>query len=191
MTSVSRSSSPASPIYHQQEDNFCPLEQMLCYVNLRALSALCCQNESPPINLRRKVSSQLALIHESPRDHPKESSSQDPQDDSRPTQRSVASSDGAYIKIVLAVLITTLPFLLTVTVLLYLVLSRRVEFGLLSGPELRLSSDVDDPKAYLVNFEATHLATLASWADNVASLISGFYHDIMFLPPGQYSKEGS
>ena len=58
-------------------------------------------------------------------------------------ERSVAGNNGAYIKIGLIVLITTIPFVLIVTGLIYLVLSRRVGLGVCSGPEERLPSDYD------------------------------------------------
>lgn len=73
-----------------------------------------------------------------------------------------------------AVVMTTLPFIAILGVLLYLVFSRRLERGTSSLPELSLPGDNDDPGAYFVDFNATHLTTLASWASTIAGLSPGF-----------------
>jgi len=74
----------------------------------------------------------------------------------------------------LAAFLTTVPFLLVVGVLLHLIFANRVERRTSTSPNLRLPSDTDDADAYLVNFSATQLTTLASWASNIATLVPGF-----------------
>ncbi|KAL8991077.1 MAG: hypothetical protein Q9169_007953 [Polycauliona sp. 2 TL-2023] len=73
-----------------------------------------------------------------------------------------------------AVLTTTVPFIAILGVLLYLVFSRRLETNGLQLPELKLPDDDGDSAAYYVDFSATKLTTLVSWASTVAGLAPGF-----------------
>lgn len=79
-----------------------------------------------------------------------------------------------YQNIILAVIVTTLPFLVIIGVLLGLILVHRVERGISISPTLQLPDDKPNSNVYLTHFSATQLTTLASWASNVATLVPGF-----------------
>ena len=81
--------------------------------------------------------------------------------------------DRTTISSVLAAFFATVPFIAIVGVLLYLINANRVGREKLSLPDLHLPTDTSDSDAFLVNFSATQLTTLASWASNVATLVPG------------------
>jgi len=79
---------------------------------------------------------------------------------------------GPYNNIALAIIIITVPFLVFVGLLFYLVFKFRVQRGHLSSG-LQLPSDVDNDSVYFVDYSATRLTTIASWASNVATILPG------------------
>lgn len=92
------------------------------------------------------------------------------------------------------VVIATVPYLIIIGVLLYLVFSHRVIPQTVSSPDLGLSSGSEDAHVYLVDFGAAKLATLASWASNVAVILPPFIMAISSYRIAnmlaQYSEDG-
>ena len=89
----------------------------------------------------------------------------------------------AYTEIVLACLVISIPMLVLSAGLLGIIYAFRVV-----QPEADLSypgpSDgVDiDPSAYLVNYSATRLITIASWSSSIAPLLPGFVMILISFP---------
>lgn len=81
--------------------------------------------------------------------------------------------NGAYNNIALAIIVITVPFLAFVGLLVYLVFNFRVQRGDLSA-NLQLPGDAEDRNVYFVDYSATKLTTIASWASNIATILPGF-----------------
>lgn len=73
--------------------------------------------------------------------------------------------------IALPVFITILPFLVIVGTLLFLVFNYQVEP---LSQDLQLLDDNYDVNAYLVNFNASKLLALASWASSLATMLPAY-----------------
>ena len=82
--------------------------------------------------------------------------------------------DQTTLSSVLAAFFVTVPFIAIVGILLYLINANRVGQEKLGLPDLHLPTDTSDSSAFLVDFSATQLTTLASWASNVATIVPGF-----------------
>ena len=89
----------------------------------------------------------------------------------------------AYTDIVLACLIICIPMLVLSAGLLGIIYAYRViqtESDLLFSES---SNGIDiDPSAYLVNYSATRLITIASWTSSVAPLLPGFVMTLLSFP---------
>lgn len=84
------------------------------------------------------------------------------------------NADQLLTGIIFPVIIITLPFLFIVASLLGIILAHRVERSAPVSSPLRLTSDADDTDAYYVDWSATQLSTLTSWASNIATVLPGF-----------------
>lgn len=95
--------------------------------------------------------------------------------------------DGAFTKIAIAGIATTVPFLVCVVAMMTIIFRYQVGKTVsrlnFSGqpapadtPRIRPSNftDVDDPSVYLVDYSATRLATVASWTSTIAAVMPGF-----------------
>ena len=116
---------------------------------------------------RHKPEVELSLMETSSKPEDTDKQSLKPQLSRRP------GFNGAVNNIALAIIVITVPFLVFIGLLLYLVFKFRVRRGDLS-PNLQLLSDADDTNVYFVNYSATRLTTIASWASNVATILPGF-----------------
>jgi len=115
----------------------------------------------------RKPEVELSLMETSLKQGDEDKQSLKPQLSRRP------GFNGAVNNIALAIIVITVPFLVFVGLLLYLVFKFRVQRGDLL-PNLQLPSDSDDTNVYFVDYSATRLTTIASWASNVATILPGF-----------------
>ena len=89
----------------------------------------------------------------------------------------------AYTDIVLACLVISIPMLVLSAGLLGIIYAFRV---VQPGADLSYpgpSDGVDiDPSAYLVNYSATRLITIASWTSSIAPLLPGFVMILISFP---------
>ena len=96
-----------------------------------------------------------------------------PQDQQKNKIKRKKYYSGTYNSILIAVITTVVPLLALSGVLLYLVFHYRVEQSLSISSNLKLSSDIEDPDAYYIDFSATKLTTIASWMSSIATLLPG------------------
>ena len=129
---------PASPLHHQPEDKILSIGADARYLYrssrtfVSSLHTLCCIPKNALTNLREE--SLFPFRDDGRINHPEIISHNLSLRVPRMKECSVASNNGAYIKIGLIVFISPLPSVLVVTVLFHLVLSRRVELGVCSEP---------------------------------------------------------
>lgn len=84
------------------------------------------------------------------------------------------NTDQLLTGIINPVIIIKLPFLVIVAALLGIILGHRVDRSAPLSSNLRLLGDADDANAYYVDWSATQLSTLTSWASNIATVLPGF-----------------
>lgn len=76
-------------------------------------------------------------------------------------------------ELAVTMMVTTAPFLVFVGILLHLVLDYQVAGNDPALPNLQLPGDEIEYGVYLVNYSATKLTTIASWASNIAAVLPG------------------
>ena len=93
----------------------------------------------------------------------------------------------AYTEIVLACLVISVPMLVLSVGLLGIIYAFRVVQPEADLPYPGPSDGVDiDPSAYLVNYSATRLITIASWTSSVAPLLPGFVMTLISFPAARH-----
>ncbi len=81
--------------------------------------------------------------------------------------------DGTLRILSVAVSVLVLPLSFILAILLYIEVAYRVNGRTTSASSIPFQLDQNHPSAFLVNFSATRLTTLASWASNIATLLPG------------------
>ena len=106
--------------------------------------------------------------------------------DSGPAPNSPAipnKNSRAYRDIALACLIISFPMVVLTAALLGLIYKHQIKQTSDSPAALQLSNAVEnDASAYLVDFSATRLITIASWTSSVAPLLPGFVMILLSFP---------
>lgn len=92
----------------------------------------------------------------------------------------------AHWDLVLSAAAVTIPVLLLATVLLALVFGFRVEPQSANPLTLGATHSIKNDNAYLVDFDATKITTVASWASSISSLLPAF---VMTLWSYRYAKK--
>ena len=114
---------------------------------------------------------------------------------SRPQDRSREKHSGsgtrsrngeAHLDLVLSAIAVTIPVLLLASALLALVFAFRVEPQSANPLVLGATQSINNDDAYLVDFDATKITTVASWASSISSLLPAF---IMTLWSYSYAKK--
>jgi hypothetical protein len=77
-------------------------------------------------------------------------------------------SNDAYVEIFLELLMLTIPLLVLAGVLLSLIFSNRVVQSAAAGGLHTPCVAIDEAGVYYVDYDATRLITVASWASNLA-----------------------
>lgn len=120
-------------------------------------------------------------------------------EDKNPATAVAASSEqsgrrisGAHSDIWIACAVISLPMMVLSGVLLGLVFYYRVSPNSSTSAEFRLSQPTNhDRSAYLVDFSATRLITIASWTSSVAPLLSGFVMTLLSFPTARRISQSS
>lgn len=116
---------------------------------------------------------------------------QQPPEGSKGTKEKRRGCSGSELEILFAIVAATIPLLVIAILLLAIVLRYRV---VLSPPHPALqttANNANENGAFLVNFSATRLTTLASWASNIAAILPPFIMTLIALRLSRTLTENS